>query len=284
MESDDVVVVDCGSTKTKWQFVHADGRWVKTLVGPGMNPYHMPQERLSEILLTTFAAEEVEGVSRVCFYGAGCRADGSTRMKAALSAVFSHARHIEVESDLLGAARALCGTETGLACILGTGEGSGLYDGRRLVRQVPSLGYILGDEGSGAVLGRTLVADVLKGILPEPLCRAFYEEMQVSLDEILERVYRRPEANRFLASFTPFLSRHQDEPAIRLLVQQEFSRFVERNILRYGRPDLPVGFVGGVAFAFAGELEEVLRQHGLRLGKVLRDPIPSLVAYHTKKI
>lgn len=284
MRCDDIVIVDCGSTKTKWQFMLPDGSLGKTIVGLGMNPYHMSQERLLGVMNESFTKDDCECVGSVFFYGAGCRAEAGRRMRTVLSTFFQNATNIKVESDLLGAARALCGFESGLACILGTGEGSCLYNGEDIVRQIPSLGYVLGDEGSGAVLGRLLVSDVLKGILPEYLCRAFYGEMDLNMDQVLESVYRKPEANRFLASLTPFLSRYRQETSIHLLLVNEFERFVERNVVRYGKPDLVVGFVGGIAYTFSEELTMALRKHGMKVGKILRDPMPGLVAYHVRKL
>lgn len=283
MKYNDILIVDCGSTKTKWQFMHVDGSLGKTIVGQGMNPYHMSQERLQEIIRDSFSSEDGECVGSIFFYGAGCRGEAGLRMKTVLRTIFQNVQHIEVESDLLGAARALCGSKSGLVCILGTGEGSCLYDGKKIVQQVPSLGYILGDEGSGAVLGKLLVSDVLKGMLPEPLCHAFYTEMNLDMDQVLENVYRKPEANRFLASLTPFLSRHREHPGIRFLLLNEFERFVSRNVLRYGQLDSSVSFVGGVAYMFSEEVTFVLSKHGIKVGKILRDPMDGLVEYHNTR-
>lgn len=280
MKYNDILIVDCGSTKTKWQFTYADGSLGKTIVGQGMNPYHMSQERLQEVIRESFSYSDGERVGSIFFYGAGCRGEAGLRMRTVLRTIFRNVQHIAVESDLLGAARALCGSKSGLACILGTGEGSCLYDGKKIVQQVPSLGYILGDEGSGAVLGRLLVSDVLKGLLPESLCRAFYTEMNLDMDQVLENVYRKPEANRFLASLTPFLSRHRENPDIRILLLNEFERFVSRNVLRYGQLDTSVSLVGGVAYMFSEELTFVLCKRGIKIGKILRDPMAGLIEYH----
>jgi N-acetylglucosamine kinase-like BadF-type ATPase len=180
----------------------------------------------------------------------------------------------------LGAARALCGHEEGIACVLGTGSNSCLYDGKEIISNIPPLGYILGDEGSSAVLGRRLVGDCLKNQLPEAIRDEFLTEYQLTQEIILEKVYRQPLANRFLASLTPFLSKHREVPEVHKLLVESFTDFFVRNVKQYRRPWLPIHFVGSIANAFAAELKEAAESLGMELGTIMQSPMEGLVRYH----
>jgi N-acetylglucosamine kinase-like BadF-type ATPase len=202
-------------------------------------------------------------------------------VERALRRQFAVKGRIEVASDMLGAARAICGHKPGIACILGTGSNSCSYDGERIVDNVSPLGFILGDEGSGAVLGKMLVADVLKRQLPETIIRRFHNKYQLTAAEIIDRVYRQKLPNRFLASFVPFLSENIEEPSVRALVKSSFRLFIRRNVLQYKDADLlPIGFVGSVAFYFRTPLQEVMKEEGLHLGNIIQAPSEGLVRYH----
>ena len=190
----------------------------------------------------------------------------------------------EVHSDLLGAARALCGHEAGIACILGTGSNSCRYDGQDIVQHVSPLGYILGDEGSGTALGKRLIGDWLKGLLDEELNRKLAESYRWDEADIIRKVYREPEANRFLASFTPFLKAHRTHPAVHRILTDCFKAFFERNIMAYRPGPLAVHFVGSIAAIFREELEETAGIYGIRIGNILREPIGRMVAYHQQKL
>ena len=186
---------------------------------------------------------------------------------------------VRVRSDLLGAAHALCGSQEGVVCILGTGSGSGLYDGSSFVAQVPSLGYILGDEGSGAVLGRQWVAEVFKGKMDEAIRQRFLSETGLTQDILLDHVYRQPQANRYLASFVPFLHAHREHPDVAALIGREFDRFFCRCVIPYGRPDFSVHFVGSVAWFFADEVRKAACRSGLKVGHIQKSPLTRLAAY-----
>ena len=183
---------------------------------------------------------------------------------------------------MLGAARALCGTNPGIACIIGTGSNSCLYDGDKIVANVPPLGYILGDEGSGAVLGRTLVGLLLKGVLPSSLRDKFMEEYGLTTELVIDNVYRQPMPNRFLASLAPFIAEHREEPGIQEMLIQSFRLFFTRNVKMYGHPEMPVNFVGSIAHVFLEELKRAASLEGLKMGKILRSPIAEIAAFHGK--
>ena len=189
---------------------------------------------------------------------------------------------VEAHNDLLGAARAVCGQSPGIACILGTGANSCLYDGDDIVQNTPPLGYILGDEGSGAVLGRRFLNALYKGFMPDSVIADFQKDINMTMGEVITHVYRHPMANRFLASLSPFISSHLHEPTVRQLVIDSFRDFFRRNLVQYGRNDLPVGFVGSVAFHYEAQLKEAAASEGYTVGCILKSPINGLVTYHSK--
>lgn len=224
------------------------------------------------------ALPEARGAA-VRFYGAGCRGEQCNRLARLLGQAIG-TTSVEVESDLLGAARSLCGNETGWACILGTGSNSCLYDGRKIVSNVPPLGYVLGDEGSGASLGKRLVADAMKGLLPADLQRAFETECHTTLDELLRHVYREPSPGRYLAGFAPFLHRHRTHPAVAALLHDEFIRFFRRNLRSKESISHTVHFVGSIASFFAEEVSRAAADEGFATGRILRSPIEGLRLFH----
>ena len=201
-------------------------------------------------------------------------------MVGLLKRYFAQAQVVEAHSDLLGACRALCGKSEGIACILGTGANSCVYDGRRIVHNTPALGYILGDEGSGAVLGKHLLHDLYTGVLSHNMRMTFEREMNVQLPDIISKVYREPQPNRFLASLSEFIHRHLDDEGVRQLVYNTFSDFVNYHLSRYGRHDLPVSFVGSIAWYYQEQLSLVLQMLDYQVGVILRSPLEGLVAYH----
>ena len=280
------LIADSGSTKTSWVFTNGISREESETLG--INPVRDSEEEIEGTLMNlSLTLSKGEGMLpplsfrerlEVRFYGAGCIPPYSDVVRRVLERHFPDA-DIHVESDLLGAAHALCGQEEGIACILGTGSNSCLYDGRNIVENVSPLGWILGDEGSGAVLGRLLVGNVLKAQLSPALCRAFADETGLTRAHIINKVYREGLPNRFLASLVPFLGRHREEEEIRQMLIDEFRRFLRRNVVQYGRPDLPVSFVGGIAHSYREELEEALRLEGLKLGRIMQRPIDGIVDY-----
>ena len=285
-----ILIADSGSTKTDWVLVNDNGQIQQRLTTAGINPYHQTDEEIVRSLPNLLscgssrASElplqwERDG-GRLFFYGSGCTPEQSPRIQALLMENLKSLLECEVYSDLLGAARAVCGKERGIACILGTGANSCLYDGERIVQNTPALGYILGDEGSGAVLGRRLLNALYKGRLPQHLREAFEQEMSLTMSDVIERVYRQPMANRFLASLSPFVARHLDEPELRNMVIDHFREFLRHNIVPYNAPQLLIGFVGSMAFHYQAELREAAHSEGFVLGDVMKSPIDGLLRYH----
>ena len=181
---------------------------------------------------------------------------------------------------MLGAARALCGRTSGIACILGTGANSCVYDGCKIIHSTPALGYIIGDEGSGAVLGKHLIHDIYTGVLSLRVRNMFEQETKLKLSDIIDKVYRQPQPNRFLASLSPFIHRHLDMPEVRQLVVGCLRDFFSRNVWQYQRPDLPVGFVGSIACAYEDCLREAAALEGFIVGRVMKSPMEGLIVYH----
>lgn len=272
------LIADSGSTKTDWCFV--DGANVVCRVaGQGINPFLQDDEEIGRIVAAGLSAAGVlaGSVGEVEFYGAGCRDDKIPMLEALFRRLFANAAKIEVSSDMLGAARALFGTGEGIACILGTGANSCLYDGRRITANVPPLGYILGDEGSGAVLGRLFVNALFKGGLPESLRDKFLTESGLTLPAIINKVYREPMANRFLASLSMFIHDNLDDEGLENLVVDNFRNFFRRNVKLYGRSELPVGAVGSIAFYYSRQLERAAVLEGFELVKIVKSPMDELV-------
>ena len=221
-------------------------------------------------------------IDEVYYYGAGCLFDDiCNNVREAIKENIPSACNIMVDTDLLAAARAVCGSKPGIACILGTGSNSCLWDGGRIVMNVPPLGYLLGDEGSGAHLGRRLVNGLMKGWIKGGLREVFLERYALTTDSLLERVYRQPEPNRFLASLAPFLLEHRDDPQMEQLMTDCFDEFIRHNLLAY--PDFdrqPVCFTGSVAAHFSPYLTQAAMRAGLQVGTVTASPMEGLIKFH----
>ena len=271
-----IAIADSGSTKTTWSFVDGDGTESRQETG-GINPYYQSDEEMKQLLEEALLGKTIDTVH---FYGAGCTPAKQPVVERLLAQLLPNAK-VEVESDLLGAARGLCGVSPGIACILGTGSNSCQYDGTLITHNVSPLGFILGDEGSGAYLGKRLVGDLLKGQLPAELKDAFLKIYKLTMADIIERVYRQPFPNRFLASFSPFILEHIEQPDVRLLVADSFRTFLERNVMQYDYAHHGVHFVGSVAWHYREILHETATHLGLTVGEIEQSPMAGLVIYHT---
>ena len=273
------LIADSGSTKTDW--VLADEAGIRArLQTQGINPFHQTEDDIRAILRDELLPQLPVQRLTVHFYGSGVRPELEAVMERLLATALPQADTVEAHGDLLGAARAVCGRSEGIACILGTGANSGLYDGRQIVQNTPPLGYILGDEGSGAVLGRQLLNALYKGFMPPSVLSDFQIFTGMTMADVMARVYRQPLANRFLASLSPFISSHLDVPEVRVMVVDSFRDFFRRNVVQYRRPYLPVGFVGSIANHYREQLAEAAGAEGFIVGNVLGSPVDGLVAYH----
>jgi N-acetylglucosamine kinase-like BadF-type ATPase len=277
-----ILIADSGSTKTDWCVVEQDEK-LQRVITKGLNPYFLSEEEIGNEILTALLPElKTTTFDALCFYGAGCLPEKIPMMQNALGK-YLDAKTMEVNSDMLAAARGLSGKKPGIVCIIGTGSNSCFYDGEKIAANVSPLGFILGDEGSGAVLGKLLVGDLLKNQLPAGLKEKFLQQFALTPALIIERVYRQPFPNRFLASLSPFLAQNLDEPAIKTLVLNAFKAFLTRNVKQYDYQHYPVHFIGSVAYYYKEILEEAIRECGMQLGKIRQSPMEGLAEFHLLK-
>lgn len=275
-----ILIADSGSTKTDWCMVE-NGETILRFKTKGINPFFQTEGEIQKEIETGLLPG-LNGIqpAAIYFYGAGCAFPEKNEMiRRAINRYLPAS--VEVGSDLLAAARALCGNRPGIACILGTGSNSCQYDGKEIVKSISPLGFILGDEGSGAVLGKLLIGDVLKDQLPAALKEQFLAEYALTPALIMDRVYRQPFPNRFLAGFSPFISAHLDEPAIWELATRSFMAFFTRNVMQYDYLELPVHFVGSVAWHYQIMLKDIAFNLGICPGTIIQSPMDGLIAYHS---
>ena len=280
-----MLIADSGATKTDWGMggCLADFRLVHT---EGINPFHQSEEGVGRIIAEQLVPQlpcPADEISCICFYGAGCTPEKSEFVVRPLRSMFPSCGDIQVESDLLGAARALCKRKPGIACILGTGSNSCLYDGDRIVDNIPPLGYVLGDEGSGAYIGKRFLSDCMKRCLPKEVFDGLLAEYRLTPSQILEHVYRMPQANRFLAGFAPYIYKCRSIPAVRRFLIGCFDDFFRRNVYLYGNK-WPVSFVGSVAWHFQEEIRESAAAFGFAVSRFVKSPIGELAKYHLENI
>jgi N-acetylglucosamine kinase-like BadF-type ATPase len=275
-----ILLADSGSTKTGWCLSDENGTR-EFYTTNGINPFFRTTEDIVEELKQKLVPKIKGEITAVYFYGAGIvNEEKASVIKNALLTLFPGAL-LEVESDLLAAARATLGNKKGIACILGTGSNSCLYDGTEITAHVPPLGFILGDEGSGAYLGCKLVGDYLKGIMPEKLSAKFNEKYPLHYTDFLNSVYKEEKPNRFLAGFVPFLKENIENDYCDQLVRNAFGEFIDRNVAQYdGYKQHSVCFVGSVAFYFQEQLLKVLVKKNSTPGTVIKEPLLNLLYYH----
>lgn len=275
------LIAESSSTRTEWSLVE-DGQVIEHAFTQGLNPFFLSRREISHgIRLELPDAFFKRRWNHVYFYGAGCSTPEKNKI-VEMSLVAQFKTHVTVMSDLIGAARGLLIREPGLACILGTGSNSCLYDGYDIVRNVRSLGFILGDEGSGAALGRIFLGDAMKGLAPQRLTQQFFDEFKITPDEVMDAVYNNASANRNLRTYASFLAGHLNEEYVHDLIEQEFGRFFERNICQYeGYKQYPLAFVGTIATTFSDILLDVAMQFDVTVQKIVRSSMPGLVTYHT---
>lgn len=297
-----ILIADSGSTKTDWMLLHSSNPQLKheviaTFHTQGITPIHQTAGDIRQILeqelmpqFSTFprAALIHSGILEttvfqnlnIFFYGSGCTPEHVPMMVQLFNEELSP-KSVEVHSDLMAAARALCQHEPGIACILGTGANSCLYDGQDIVQNTPALGYILGDEGGGAVLGRNFMNAIFKNPQFAALRDDYLQKTKLTQADIINKVYREPLANRFLATTSLYIQEHLDDPLLRNLVVQNFRQFFRCNIVPYQHNDLPVHFVGSMAHHYVEQLKQAADVEGYHLGHIMKSPMEGLVTYHS---
>jgi N-acetylglucosamine kinase-like BadF-type ATPase len=276
-----ILIADSGSTKTDWILTTVENS-ILEVETMGINPVRDSQDAIFDIVKNRLAPKIPQEcqIHEIYFYGAGCINPYRKSVEEVLANTFGTTQRIAVESDLLGAARALCGNKAGIACILGTGSNSCLYDGEKIVQNTPALGYILGDEGGGAVLGRMFMNAIFKNPQFANIRDEYLKETKQTQSDIIQKVYREPMGNRFLATTSLYIEQHLDNPLLRQLVIDNFRSFFRNNLKPYNRTDLPVGVVGSMAFHYRSQLEEAARLEGYTLGTILKSPMEGLITYH----
>jgi N-acetylglucosamine kinase-like BadF-type ATPase len=274
------LIADSGSTKAEWCVIKGDKK--KIFSTQGMSPYFVTGEQIQEILLKE-VKPYVKGINidEIFYYGTGCiNPQNNKTVRATLKNVFPGAK-IEVDHDVTAAAKALCGNEKGIACILGTGSSSCYYNGKKIIKNSPGLGYILGDEGSGAYLGKKVIQYYLYDLFDADLRARFDAKFVTNSVEILNAVYKGPLPNRYLASFAIFLAENRGHYMIENIIEDGLNDFFFNHINRFReRWILPVHFVGSIAFGFKDVLSDLCDTYQLQLGKVLKNPLQGLIEYH----
>jgi N-acetylglucosamine kinase-like BadF-type ATPase len=279
-----ILIADSGSTKTDWRLIDT-AKQIHQFSTQGINPFFQTSEQIEQMLeaelIPQLKIHRSNPELEIFFYGAGCKLDDKKEIvKKALSGIFPGSEII-INSDLLGAARALCGRNAGIVAILGTGSNTCYYDGKEIVENRISTGYILGDEGSGAHIGKTFIQAYLNDELPLDLANRFFERFKLSKDDIIDAVYRKPLPNRFLASFCKFIYQNLKEQYIIDLVVECFNQFFDKYVCRYKKSkELKLSCTGSVAFYFSNILRAVASNKGVNIETIIETPIAGLTLYH----
>ncbi len=281
-----ILIADSGSTKTEWVMIN-EGKAQPSLYTQGINPYFQDEMVIEKIireeLISQLNFHLTASSLQVFYYGAGCSNQTNCEtVKRAIQKNLATAE-ITVDHDLLAAARALCGNNKGVAAILGTGSNSCLFDGKNIVANNPSLGFMLGDEGSGGHIGKELLKMFVYGELGTELKKDFISAFNIDKEIILENVYHKPNPNRYCASFMPFVAAHKNNEQIKEMVKASFNEFFKRHITKYSDHQLlPFSCVGSVALIFREQLEAVAKSYGVHVHKIIKNPMEGLIEYHTK--
>jgi len=275
------LIADSGATKCEWCLLENGKK--KTILTQGISPYFLNTEQIIALLQKELIPKLKNAkVSNIYFYGTGLsNPNNSGIIKTAFKILFPAAK-AEINTDLLAAARALCGNKKGIACILGTGSNSCFYNGKKIVKNSPGLGYILGDEGSGAYLGKKVVQHYLYNTFDADLMSRFDAKFTTNKVEILENVYKQPLANRYLASFTAFLAENRGHYMVENIIEDGLNDFFFTHLYKFRESwIMPINFIGSVAFGFKDILKELCNTYELELGNVLKKPMDGLVKYHS---
>jgi glucosamine kinase len=275
------LIADSGATKAEWCLI-TDGK-KKTVITQGIHPWFLTIEQIQQLVQKELVPKLKNArQDEIFYYGTGCaNRDNAAAVKKALMQVFAGAK-VDVNHDLMASARATCGREKGVACILGTGSNSCYYDGKKIVSNSPGLGYVLGDEGSGAYLGKKVLQYYLYNTFDDDLRARFDATYVTTTAEILESVYKKPLPNRYLASFTKFLADNRGHYMIENIIEDGLNDFFFNHLCKYKETwTLPVSFVGSVGFGFKDVLQQLCSSYEFELGKVMKNPMPGLVDYHS---
>ena len=275
------LIADSGSTKCEWCLLQNGKN--KSITTQGISPYFLSGEQIVTLLQKELLPKLKNATVEVLhFYGTGLSNAANIKIiKVALKALFPTAT-INVEHDLLAAARALCGTEKGIACILGTGSNSCYFNGKKIMKNSPGLGYILGDEGSGAYLGKKVIQYYLYNTFDEDLKARFDKRFEVTKDTILDSVYKQPLANRYLANYAIFLAENRGHYMIENIFEDGLNDFFFNHLYKYRESwTLPINFVGSIAYGFKDVLKELCSTYELELGTILKRPMDGLMRYHS---
>ncbi|RYY58816.1 MAG: N-acetylglucosamine kinase [Chitinophagaceae bacterium] len=275
------LIADCGSTKSEWSVV-GNGK-VKSIITQGISPYFLSSEQIRELLRKELLPKlKNTGIDEIYYYGTGCGNPENVRLvKKALKQLFPEA-YIEVTHDLLAASRALCGNQKGIACILGTGANSAYYNGKKIVKNSPGLGYVLGDEGSGAYLGKKVIQYYLYRTFDEELRGRFDLTYLTNSSEILDNVYKQPLPNRYLAGFTGFLVENRGHYMIENIIEDGLNDFFFTHLCKFTESwNTPINFAGSVAYGFRDVISTLCHSYEFEMGKVLKKPMGGLIDYHS---
>ena len=275
-----ILIADSGSSKTDWLLIK-DNQLIENIETPGVNPYFQNTEEIIKMLSPVFGEDFKNHKSEIYFYGAGCiKNETDSVIINALQTIFPLAT-VEVEDDMLGAARALFGHQEGIACILGTGSNSCRYDGKKIIDKVPTLGFILGDEGSGAYLGKIFLNNYFKRAIPPDMKAIADAELNLEMPKVLSAIYKEEYPSRYLAGFSKFILKNGSHPYMTALLKNGFEAFLSNNVEKYSDyKSIPVNFVGSIAFYYADLLREVASKKNIRIGRILHKPIEGLIEYH----
>jgi N-acetylglucosamine kinase-like BadF-type ATPase len=274
------LIADSGSTKCEWCIVHDSGK--KSIYTQGISPYFLSGKEIIALLEKELMPKiRKYKITEVYYYGTGCKNPVNRLLvKKSLQSLFTNAL-VSVDHDLMAAARALCGNDKGIACILGTGSNSCYYNGKKIVKNSPGLGYVLGDEGSGAYLGKKVLQYYLYKTFDEDLTFRFHDKFKTTDVEVLDHVYKQPLPNRYLASFAIFLAENRGHYMIENIIEDGLNDFFFQHICKYRESwTLPIHFIGSVAFGFKDVILDLCRTYEFDPGTILKNPMEGLIKYH----
>lgn len=283
-----ILVADSGSTVTDWCLLNINSNERKYFKTRGLNANYLTKDEMQEIILSELKTQlpysAINVITNVYFYGSGCSTLKKQEKVRSQIAILTPNAVIIADHDLVGAARSICGDDMGVACILGTGSNSCVYDGKEVKKTILSLGYLLGDEGSGTYIGKRILYHYLKNQMPEGLSSLFYEKYKKHPEDMIAEMYAAPKTGAYLAKFSHFASEQIENSFIENVVRSCFRDFINEQVIQYEEAKTyPIGFVGSIAAVFQKQLQMVLEEFGLKIGKIIRNPIEGLADYHLKK-